>query len=76
MKDTREAVAAEVRAAAGRAGLKQSELARLASMKATSMNRKWNSETAFTVDELMRIADALGISPGTLIPKDSQGIAA
>lgn len=76
MKDSREAIAAEVRAAAGRAGMKQSVLARKSSIKRSTMNRKWNGETPFTVDELMRVADALNIAPGTLIPKDSQSIAA
>jgi transcriptional regulator with XRE-family HTH domain len=74
--ENRKAVAAEVRAAAGRAGMKQSDLVRLTSISRQSLSRKWNEETPFMVDELIEIARALNIPASHLLPDAEQRIAA
>lgn len=74
--DNRKAIAAEVRAAAGRAGMKQADLVRLTSISRQSLSRKWNEETPFMVDELIEIARALNIPASRLLPVAEQSIAA
>ncbi len=66
--NTREAIAAEVRAAAGRAGKKQADLVLSTSISRQSLSRKWNGKVPFMVDELIEIAKALDISPSDLLP--------
>ena len=68
-QDIRSAVAAEVRAAAGRAGLRQIDVSRSARISRPSMSRKWRGETSYTVDELVAIAGVFDIDPGTLMPR-------
>lgn len=74
--DNREAIAAEVRAAAGRAGMRQVDLVRSTSISRQSLSRKWNGDAPFTVDELIEIARALDIPPSHLLAFAEQRIAA
>jgi transcriptional regulator with XRE-family HTH domain len=58
-------VAAEVRAATARANLEQAALAKAAAISKSTLSRRFKpqrKEDAFRVDELERIAGALGIS--------------
>jgi len=68
-EDTRKRVAAEVRAAAARADLRQSDVARAAHISPASLNRKWRGRNAYTVDELVSISRALGTDPADLLPR-------
>lgn len=72
--DNRKAVAAEVRAAAGHAGMKQVDLARSVPMARQTLSQKWRGKVAFTVDELIAIAKALGIPPSQLLPTSERGM--
>lgn len=58
-------VAAEVRAATARANLEQAALAKAAAISTSTLSRRFKpqrKEDAFRVDELERIASALGVS--------------
>lgn len=74
--DNRKAVAAEVRAAAGHAGMKQVDLARSVPMARQTLSQKWHGKVAFTVDELIAIAKVLGIPPSRLLPTSEESVAA
>src|SRR5699024_9218076 len=63
----RAAVAAEVRAAIARDGRTSAEVARAADISRASLSRKMRCQASFTVDELVRIAGALGIEAGGLV---------
>lgn len=61
------ALAAEVRAAIARDGRKQVEVARAAGISSAALSRKLNCETKFYTEELVALADALGVDAGDLI---------
>ena len=65
----REAIAAEVRAVAARKGLRQGELADAIGVSRQAVSRKLAGATPITVEELLRIAAALEVSPGDLLPR-------
>lgn len=71
----RDAIAAEVRAQMARAGLTQADLAHLAHMTPQSLSKKLRGLTSFTVEELLRISGALGVSPAQLLPLYVEAVA-
>lgn len=64
---TREIIAAEVRAALARDGRSAAALAREANISTAALSRKLRGTTPFYVEELLAVADALGIDAGALI---------
>ena len=69
---TNQAVAAEVRAAIARAGLRQADLADAIGISRGSLSSRLSGERAFRIDELVAIARVLGVQPSVLLP---QGLA-
>ena len=65
----REAIAAEVRASLARANQPASWLADRAGISKTALSLKLKAQRSFTVEELLSVADALGIDADTLIPR-------
>jgi transcriptional regulator with XRE-family HTH domain len=63
----REIVAAEVRAALGRANVKQSELAARIGMSQAALSERLSARRPFSTDQVFAIADALGIDPLSLM---------
>jgi transcriptional regulator with XRE-family HTH domain len=61
-------VAAEVRAAIGRARVKQSDLADQVGMHRSTMSRRLAGDSEFTIPELTAIANALGVELASLLP--------
>lgn len=61
------AVAAEIRAILARRGWKQSQLAQRLGVQEMWVSRRLRGINAITVDDLERIADALGIKPANLL---------
>lgn len=64
-----EQVAGEVRAAIARANLTQSAVSAKTGISGASLSRKLSGKHAFDVDELARIADALGLVAFELMPR-------
>lgn len=65
---TAQEVADKVAAAILRAGASKSSVASSAGIPSTTFGRKINGHVEFTFGELLRIAEALGVSPSTLTP--------
>ena len=65
----REAIAAEVRAVAARKGLRQGDLADAIGVSRQAVSRKLAGAAPITVEELLRIAAVLEVSPGDLLPR-------
>ena len=65
----REAIAAEVRASLARANQPASWLADRAGISKTALSLKLKAQRSFTVEELLSVADALGIDADTLLPR-------
>ena len=63
----RDTVAAEVRAALGRANMNAAELARETGISKPAMSRKLAGTTSFTTEELIGVARAVGASVESLI---------
>lgn len=63
----RGAVATAVRVELAKRNMSASELARRAGMKQQRLARRMTGGTAFDVDDLVAIADVLGIEPGELV---------
>lgn len=63
----RPAVAAEVRASLAREGRTAASLAYEAGISRGALSRKLNAEVSFTVEELLTVADALNVTPGSLL---------
>lgn len=61
-------VAAEVRAMIGRLRLSQALVAERADIRRSTLSRKLQGGSAFTVDELYRLAAVFGISATDLMP--------
>ena len=66
--DTRSAVAAEVRASLARKGETAAWLSESAGISKTALSRKLRGDVSFTVEEVVAVADALGIDADTLLP--------
>jgi transcriptional regulator with XRE-family HTH domain len=64
---SRQIIAAEVRAAMGRAGVNQSELSELVPMSRAALSERLNGKRAFSTDHLFLIAEALGTDPISLM---------
>ena len=68
--DTRSAVAAEVRASLARKGETAAWLSESAGISKTALSRKLRGDVSFTAEELLSVADALGIDDvDTLLPR-------
>lgn len=65
--DTRQALAAEIRAAIARVGRKQNAIADATGISPASLSRKLRGETAFYAEEVVAIADAIGVDAGALL---------
>lgn len=65
----RESIAAEVRASLARANRPASWLADRAGISKTALGLKLKAQRSFTVEELLSVADALGIDADTLLPR-------
>jgi transcriptional regulator with XRE-family HTH domain len=60
-------VSANVRAELGRQSLTRADLARKLGESDMWLGRRLNDQVPITVDELVRIADALGVAPRLLL---------
>lgn len=69
MTEHRSAIAGEVRAAVARAGVSARSLAIEVEMSPASLSRKLRGDVSFSVEELIAIANHLGISITALIPR-------
>jgi len=67
---TAQRIASNVRAEIARAGHTQSSLARQLNRSQSSLSRRLSGELPFDVHELTEIADALGVTLGTLIGEE------
>lgn len=65
----REHVAEEIRVLLARKRISATELARRTGIKQSTMSRRMTGETAFDMDDLELIADALGVEVTDLMPK-------
>ena len=65
---TREAIAAEVRASLARSAQSALWLAERSGISKTSLSLKLKGQRSFSVEELLAVADALGIDAGALLP--------
>ena len=74
--NTRDEIAAEVRAAAARAGISNAELAQRTGMSHQSVLRKMRGERPVSVEELIQIANAVGCRASDLLPRQKQADAA
>ena len=68
---TDEAVAANVRAEMGRHKCTQVTLADRIGMTQQTLSRRLGAQTSFTVTELGRVADALGVPMSALIGREA-----
>lgn len=75
-EDTREYVAAEVRAALARDGRSAAQLAADTGIPRSSLSKKMRAQVSLTVEEALAIATALGIDPGVLLPSSTRSAAA
>lgn len=66
---TREAIAAEVRASLARSAQSALWLAERSGISKTSLSLKLKGQRSFSVEELLAVADALGIDAGALLPR-------
>lgn len=60
-------MAAEIRAAMGRAGIRQADLAAAIGMSRTSLSERLNLQRAFDTDHLNAIAEQLGVDVFSLM---------
>jgi len=67
MTNTREIIAANVRAAIARSGKKQRELVPLLGIRQETLSLKLNGRRSFVGEELAIIASATDTTPGALI---------
>lgn len=65
----RENIASNIRAAAGRMGLRQADIAKVTGLSRSAVNRKWRGAAPITIDEYLAIADALDMNPADLLPQ-------
>lgn len=64
---SRQIIAGEVRAAMGRAGLNQSELADQIAMSRAALSERLSCKRPFNTDHLYEIAAVLGVDPLSLM---------
>lgn len=64
---TSKAIAEELRAEMGRQRVSRVALSQRTGISRTPLGAKLNGDVAFTVDEVVKIAAALGISPHSLL---------
>lgn len=64
-------VAAEVRANMARARMTQTDLADVLGLTQSVVSKRLRGKIAFSVDELEKVADALGVHPATLLGGNS-----
>lgn len=62
-----QAISAHLRAERARADLTQSELAELTGIHVTTLSRLEKGKLSMTLDQLLRLAPALGIDPGDFL---------
>lgn len=60
-------VAAEVRAGMARSRMTQTDLAEVLGLTQSVVSKRLRGKIAFSVDELEKVADALGVHPATLL---------
>lgn len=65
-------IAAEVRAAMGRAHVTSKSLSDEAKISTAALSRKINGKVGFTTDELLRVASVLKVDPATFLPHDER----
>lgn len=65
----RRIVAAEVRAAMGRAGVNQTQLAKRINMSPSALSQRLTADRPFTTDHLFEIAEVLGVDPLSLLKR-------
>ena len=65
----RQALAAEIRAALGRAGKPQRELADMLGWPPKRLSTRMQGQQPFTLEEVQKIADHLGLTLYDLLPK-------
>jgi transcriptional regulator with XRE-family HTH domain len=65
----REHVAEEIRVLLARRKMSANQLAQLTGIKQSSLSRRMTGETAFDMDDLELIADALGVAVTDLMPQ-------
>jgi transcriptional regulator with XRE-family HTH domain len=69
----RESVAEEIRVLLARRMMSASELGRRVGMTQPYISRRLTGETAFDIDDLAKIADALGVEVAELLPRPNEG---
>jgi len=74
--EAREYVAAETRAALARDGRTASQLATDTGISKSSLSKKMRGQVSFTVEEVIDIANALGVDPGAFVPSTTSSVAA
>ena len=62
-----EALAAHLRAERARAGLTQGQLSELTGIHSTTLSRIENRKLAITIEQILRIAPALGVTAGDFV---------
>lgn len=75
-KEARDYVAAEARAALARDGRTASQLAAASGIPRSSLSKKLRGLVSFSVEEVLLIAAALSIEPGSLLPAQPERAAA
>jgi lambda repressor-like predicted transcriptional regulator len=66
--EAREWIAAEARAALARDGRSAASLAEAAGISRSALSKKLRAQVSFSVEEIVDVALALGINPGSLVP--------
>lgn len=64
---TAERIGANIRAEMARAGMSQTSLAAVLGISQPAVSKRLLGKQAFDVDELTRVADALGLDPASLL---------
>lgn len=72
---TREAIAAEVRASLARSGQSSLWLAERSGISKSPLSLKLRGQRSFSVEELLAVAAALDVDPGTLLPRPASAAA-
>lgn len=72
--NSRADVAAEVRAALGRANMTSTSLATKISLSRAGLSERLNGHRAFSTDQLTEIGDALGVDPLAFLMASSSAV--
>ena len=73
---SRKVVAAEVRAAIARKGMRQTDICKATGFSSSRLSNKLQAKAPFTVDELFLIAGVLDVSTRTFFPERRLQVAA